>query len=63
MSGFLHDSSAILTHFERKSLIMADRTVETLARWLHAHPGGMWISRDRSGEEARGAPEARQVMD
>jgi hypothetical protein len=32
MSGFLHDSSAILTHFERKSLIMPDRRAETVAR-------------------------------
>jgi transposase len=47
--------------------LLPDRTVETLAKWLRAHPGVKWISRDRSGEYARGAsegaPHAKQVMD
>ena len=47
--------------------LLADRTAETLARWLRAHPGVKWVSRDRSGEYARGtsegAPDVQQVMD
>ena len=47
--------------------LLPDRTAETLARWLRAHPGVKWVSRDRSGEYARGAsegaPDAKQVLD
>jgi transposase len=59
----------LLIDWERRRVIdlLADRTAETFARWLKAHPGVKWMSRDRSGEYARGsqlgAPEAQQVMD
>ena len=59
----------LLIDWERHQVVdlLVDRTAETLANWLQAHPGVKWISRDRSGEYARGAhlgaPEAQQVMD
>src|SRR5260370_1735172 len=49
------------------SLIMPDRTADTLSRWLRAHPGVHYVGRDRSPEYARGAsegaPSAQQVVD
>ncbi|WP_220198046.1 ISL3 family transposase [Ktedonospora formicarum] len=59
----------LLIDWERHQVVdlLVDRTAETLASWLRAHPGVKWISRDRSREYARGAhlgaPEAQQVMD
>lgn len=46
---------------------MPDRTAETLAAWLKAHPGVEILSRDRSKTYRRGmnegAPKAIQVAD
>lgn len=59
----------ILVDLERRRPIdlLPDRTAETFAAWLEAHPGSALISRDRSGEYARGAllgaPEARHILD
>ena len=47
--------------------LLPDRSADTLARWLRAHPGVKYVSRDRSPEYARGvtegAPSAQQVVD
>lgn len=47
--------------------LLADRTAESLAAWLQQHPGIRIITRDRSGEYARGirvgAPHAKQGAD
>jgi transposase len=47
--------------------LLPERTSEALAAWLKVHPGVQWISRDRSGDYARGAsegaPEAQQIVD
>lgn len=59
----------ILVDLERREPIelLADRTSETLAAWLRAHPGIEIVSRDRSAVYAEairvGAPSAAQVAD
>jgi transposase len=59
----------ILVDLERGCPIdlLPDRQAETLADWLREHPGVQIVTRDRSGEFARGisagAPDAVQVAD
>lgn len=59
----------ILVDLERHRVIdlLTDRTAETLAQWLRAHPSVKVVARDRSMEYARGisegAPQATQVAD
>lgn len=59
----------ILVDLERHRAIelLPDRTAETLAEWLRAHPSVKIVARDRSSEYARGismgAPQAFQVAD
>jgi len=59
----------ILVDLERHQPVdlLPDRTAQTLASWLKAHPGIEIISRDRGGDYAagarEGAPDALQVAD
>jgi len=59
----------ILVDLERRRPVdlLPDRTSDSLAAWLRAHPGVEVVARDRSTEYARaigeGAPRAHQVAD
>jgi transposase len=64
-----HPYGPLFVELERHRPIdlLPDRTADTLAAWLRAHPGVISSSRDRSTAYARGAtlgaPEAQPVLD
>ncbi len=64
-----HIYGTILVDLERRRVVdlLADRSEETLAAWLKAHPGVKILTRDRAPEYAAAAslaaPEAIQVAD
>lgn len=63
------DYGTIIIDLERRQPIevLPDRTAETVATWLHAHPTVRIVSRDRAETYidgvTRGAPQAKQIAD
>jgi transposase len=43
--------------------LLPDRSVETVSAWMRAHPEIRLVSRDRGGDYASAAPQARQCAD
>ena len=64
-----HNYGTILYDLEQHQVVdlLPDRTPQTLAAWLQAHPGVEIVSRDRAEAYAcgirQGAPDAKQVTD
>jgi transposase len=59
----------MLVDLEQRTVVdfWPDRSAESLAAWIQAHPGSQVVSRDRARSyaegAAQGAPEAVQVAD